>query len=105
MCSGPTAEGVDGLTQGLGAGVVLAVARVRQAVQGLFAVRLAQQRVEAVVEAGAEAEVGRVAGTVQGVLVVSAWHAEQMLVLVVAGGLVDVVLLERSKQSCLVLVR
>lgn len=94
MCSDPAAKGVDGVIQGLRTVMTVTVAWVCHAIQRLFAVCLAQQGVEAVVEAGTEAEVGRIGGTVQGVFVVFSWHGERMLVLVVVGGLVEVVLLE-----------
>lgn len=55
---------------------------------------LTQQGIEAVVEAGAEAKVSSVAGAVQGPVTVLSWCREQKLVLVVVGGLVEMVLLE-----------
>lgn len=68
--------------------------------------RLAQQSVEAVVEAGAEAQVGGVAGAVQRAVVVLSRHGQQVLVLVlvVVGRLLEVVLLEGGEQSRLILI-
>ena len=55
---------------------------------------LTQQSVEAVVEAGAEAKVSSVAGVVQGPITVLLWCGEQTLVVVIVGGLVEVVLMK-----------
>ena len=92
------AEGVYGVVGRPRAAAVVAAVREHQAVRRLFAVCLAQQGVEAVVEAGAEAEVGGVAGAVQRAVVVLLRRRERTLVLVVDGGLmVEVVLLEGGK--------
>lgn len=104
LCSDSAAEGADGVIQRPGAAVVVTIIRVCQTVRGLFAVCLAQQGVQAVVEAGAEAEVSGVAGAVQRAVVVLPRRREQTLVLVVVGGLVEAVLLEGGEQSRLVLV-
>ena len=93
LCGDPAAEGVDGVIQRLGAAVAVTVVWVRVTVRRVFAVSLAQQGVEAVVEAGTEAKVGGVAGAVQRAVWVLPRHREQ-LVLVVVGGLVEAVLLE-----------
>lgn len=75
-----------------------------EAVRRVFAVGLAQQGVEAVVEAGAEAQVGGVARAVRRAVVVLPGRREQPPVLVVVGGgLVEVVLLEGGQQRRLVL--
>lgn len=85
--------------------MVVAVVWVCQTTRRLFAVRLAQQRVEAVVEAGAEAVVSGVTGAVQEAVVVLPGRGEQTLVLVVVGGgLVGVVVSEGGEQSCLVFI-
>lgn len=73
--------------------MVVTVVWVCDTVRRLFAVCLAQKGVEAVVEAGTEAKVGGVGGTVQRGVMVLPWCREQTLVLVVVGRLVDVVLL------------
>lgn len=77
--------------------MAVTVVWVWQTIRRLFAVCLAQQGVEAVVEAGTEAKVRGVAGAVQRAVMVLSWDREQILVLVVVGGLVEVVLLEGSK--------
>lgn len=61
--------------------------------------RLTQQGVETIVEAGTEAEVSGVAGAVQRAVTVLLRGGEQPLVLVVVGGLVEVVLLQGGEQS------
>lgn len=104
LCSDPAAEGAKGVIERPGADVVVTVVWVCQPVRRLFAVCLAQQGVEAVVEAGAEAEVSGVAGAVQRAVVVLLRRREQTLVLVVVAGLVTVVLLEGGQQGRLVLV-
>lgn len=93
LCGDPAAEGVDGVIQRLGAAVAVTVVWVCVTVWRVFAVSLAQQGVEAVVEAGTEAKVGSVAGAVQRAVWVLPRHREQ-LALVVVGGLVEMVLLE-----------
>lgn len=75
----------------------MVVVGVCDTVQGLFVVCLAQQGVEAVVEAGTEANISGVAGAVQRAVVVPPRRRQQALVLVVVGGLVDVFLLEGGK--------
>ncbi len=77
--------------------MIATVVRVCDAIQRLFAVCLAQQGVEAVEEAGAEANISGVARAVQSAVVVLPRRGEQALVLVVVGGLVEVVLLEGGK--------
>lgn len=104
LCSDPAAEGLDGLIQRPGAAVVVAVVWVCETIWGLFVVRLAQQGVETVVEAGIEADVSGVAGAVQRAVVVLLRCREQALVLVVVGGLVEVALLQGGEQSRLVFV-
>lgn len=91
------AEGVYGVIGRPWTAAVVAAVWVRQTVRRLFAVCLAQQGVEAVVEAGAEAEVSGVAGAVQRAVVVLLGRRECTLVLVVVGGLMEVVLLEGGK--------
>lgn len=97
LCSDPAAEGVDGVSQRPGAAVVVTAVWVCETIRRVFAVCLAQQGVQAVVEAGTEAEVSGVAGAVQRAVVVLPRRREQALVLVVVGGLVEVVLLQGSQ--------
>lgn len=97
LCRHSAAEGVDGVIQRPGAAVVVTAVCVCETVRRVFAVCLAQQGVQAVVEAGTQAEVGSVAGAVQRAVVVLPRRREQVLVLVVVDGLVEVVLLEGSK--------
>lgn len=103
LCSDPAAEGADGVIQRPGAAVVVTVVRVCETIWWLFVVCLAQQGVEAIVEAGTEANVSGVAGAVQRAVVVLRC-GEQALVLVVVGGLVEVVLLQGGEQSRFVFV-
>lgn len=79
------------------AAVVVTVVCVCQTIRRLFAVCLAQQGVEAVVKVSTEAKVSGVAGAVQGAIMVLPRCREQALVLVVAGRLVQVILLEGSE--------
>lgn len=74
--------------------MVVSVIRVSQTVWSLFVVCLAQQGVEAVVEAGTEAKVGGVVRAVQRAIMVLPRSRQQTLVQVVVGGLLEVVLLE-----------
>lgn len=74
LCSDPAAEWVDRVVERPRAAVVATAVWVCQTVRRLFAVRLAQQSVEAVVEAGAEAEVSGVARAVQRAIVVLPRH-------------------------------
>lgn len=97
LCSDSAAEGVDRVIQRPGAAVAVTVVWVCQTVWRLFAVCLAQQGVEAVVEAGTEAKVSSVARAVRRAIVVLPRRRDQTLVLVVVGGLVKVVLLEGGK--------
>lgn len=86
LCGDPAVVGVDR--------VVVTVVWVCQTIWRLFAMCLTQQSVETVVEAGAEAKVCGVAGAVQGPIMVLPRCRQQTLVLVVVGGLVEVVLLK-----------
>lgn len=97
LCSDPAAEGVDGVIQRPWAAMAVTVVWVCQTVWRRFAVCLAQQGVEAVVEAGTEAKVSGVAGAVRRAVMVLPRRREQTLVLVVVGGLLEVVLLEGGK--------
>lgn len=99
LCGDPAAERLDGVVQRLGAAVVVTVVWVRETIWRLFVVRLTQQGVETIVEAGTEAEVSGVAGAVQRAVIVLLRGGEQPLVLVVVGGLVEVVLLQGGEQS------
>lgn len=83
----------------------MTVVWIREAIWGRFVVCLAQQGVEAVVEAGTEADISAVAGAVQRAAVVLLRCGERALVLVVVGRLVDVVLLQGGEHSRLVFVR
>lgn len=86
LCSNLAVVGADS--------VFVTVVWVCQTIWRRFAMSLAQQSVEAIVEAGAEAKVSSVAGVVQGPITVLLWCGEQTLVVVIVGGLVEVVLLE-----------
>ncbi len=97
LCSDPAAEGVDRVIQRPRAAVAVTVVWVCQTIRRLFAVCLAQQGVEAVVEAGTEAKVSGVARAVRRAVMVLSWRREQTRVLVVVGGLVEAVLLEGGK--------
>lgn len=94
LCSNPAAEGLDGVTQRPWAAVICAVVGVGEAIWR-FAVCLAQQGVEAVVEAGTEASISGVAGAVQRAIVDLLGRRQNALalVVVVGGGQVEVVLL------------
>lgn len=102
--SDPGAEGLDGVVQRPGAAEVVTVVWIREAIWGRFVVCLAQQSVEAVVEAGAEANVSGVAGAVQRAAVVLLRRRDRAVVLVVVGGLVEVVLLQGGQHGRLVFV-
>lgn len=96
LCSNPAAEGLDGVTQRPWAAMIGAVVGVGEAIWRRFAVCLAQQGVEAVVEAGTEASISGVAGAVQRAVMVlrgRRQNALALVVVVVGGGQVEVVLL------------
>lgn len=79
--------------------MVVPIVGARQPIRELFAVSLTEQRVEAVVEASTQAQVSAVAGAVQGSILGLLGSGEKILVLVVVGGLMEVVLLEAGQQS------
>lgn len=97
LCCDPAAERGDVGIQMRRAAMVVAVVWVRQTIWRLFAVRLAQQGVEAVVKVSTEAQVSGVVGAVQRAAVVLSRHREQVLVLVVVGWRMQAVLLEGSE--------
>lgn len=102
--SDPVAEGLDGVVQRLGAAEVVTVVWIREAIWRRFVVCLAQQGIEAVVEAGTEANISGVAGAVQRAAVVLLRCRDRAVVLVVVGGLVEVVLLQGGEHGRLVFV-
>lgn len=79
-----------------GAAVALGVVWVRQTVRGLLVVRLTQQGVEAVVQAGTQAHVSGVAGAVQAAIEVLPW---QKRLLVVVSRLAELVLVQGGQHS------
>lgn len=101
----PVAEGLGGVAQKPGAAEVVTVVGIREAVWGRLVVCLAQQGVEAVVEAGTEANISGVAGAVQRAAVVLLRCRDRAVALVIVGGLVGVVLLQGGEHGCLVFVR
>lgn len=81
-----------------GAAVALRVVWVCETIRGLFVVRLTQQGVEAVVQAGTEANISSIAGAVQTAIEVL---LRQKLLLVVVSRLVEVVLIQGGQNSFL----
>lgn len=74
--------------------MALTVVGVSETLRGLFVVRLAQQGVEAVVQAGTQANISSVAS--QRAIAVLLW---QKLLLVVVSWLVEVVLIQGGQHS------
>lgn len=76
--------------------MALAVVRVGETLWRLFVMRLTQQGVETVVQAGTKANVSSVARAVQSAIEVLLW---QKRLLVVARRLVDVVLIQSGQHA------
>lgn len=79
-----------------GAAVALCVVWVRETIRRLFVVRLTQQGVEAVVQAGSEANISGVAGAVHTAIELVLW---QKLLPGVVSRLVAVVLVQGAQHS------
>lgn len=79
--------------------MALAVVRVGQTVRGLFVVRLTQQGVEAVVQAGAQAHVSGVAGAVQAAIQVLPRQKRLLVVVVVVSRRAELVLVQGGQHG------